>query len=860
MKKNLPLRWVITAASVLLSVYFLFYSVRYYTADPVKKEALTEKIPDFYKKIVNLGLDLQGGMRLVLEIDRSGLSEDEKADVLDRTHTVISNRVNGLGVAEPVVQKQGDDRLIIELPGLQDADRAKKILGNTAILEFKLVREASDLRKVIEKIDRVLSAFASADSADSTGEKKIEKTEEELKAEALFKGKDEDLDDTTEAVAEIDRPLTSLLIPLGADIGAEERYKKKIDKMLNDSSVLEALRLSSLDGGVFQWGNEVNTYGNKKYRRLYYLKRRPELTGAAVSDAKANIASGGMESGQAVVNLALKSSGARKFGRVTGRNIEKRLAIVLDSTVYSAPVIKSKITGGEAQITGMSNMDEAKDLSIVLRAGALPAPARIIEERTVGPTLGRASIKASMVAGIISFIAIIIFMAVYYGLMGLIADVALIMNMVLLFGFMAATNSTLTLPGVAGIILTLGMAVDANVLINERIREELRSGKTVRSAISAGYARALTVIFDANLTTVVTGVILFYYGTGPIKGFALTISAGVLISMFTALFVTNLFAETYTKGKELKTFSVGKLSVFRNANYNLIALRKYSLAISVVLILISLFSFALHKGLNPGIDFRGGTLLQVKFENSVSGQIKDMREAIGALVEGTPEVKTIGKPEENTLQFIVQETKDGGSAGKAIKEVLAGTFSSNPFELLKEEKVGARIGEELKWKATVAILLSLCFMILYLGWRFKQISYGLGAVVAIIHDVIIGLGLLSITGREFSLPIVAALLTIVGYSVNDTIVIFDRVRENLRLRRGRESQESIFNMSVNQNLSRTVLTSVTTLLVVLVLFIFGGQSINDFVFVILVGIIAGTYSSIYVASPVVLWWNRNKKK
>ena len=864
MKKNLPLRWIVTLFIVGLAGYFLFYSVRYYTADKEARQNLVESVPNFYNKIVNLGLDLQGGMRLVLEIDRSQLSEDEKKDVLDRTHTVISNRVNGLGVAEPVVQKQGNNRLIIELPGLQNAERAKKILGNTAMLEFKLVRDAADLQKALEIIDNALSGKKTKATKDSTVETNSKKSEEERVAESIFKDKSSESassKDTSETAGiQTEHPFTSLLVPIGSDIGAEERYKEKINHMLGDTVVHEALRRASMNGSVFLWANEAQTHGNKKYRLLYYLKKKAEITGAVIANAMPNISSGGLQAGKAVVNLKLKSIGARKFGRITGRNIDKRLAIVLDNTVYSAPVIKAKITTGSAQISGMKNMEEARDLSIVLRAGALPAPAKIVEERTVGPTLGKRSIRASLLAAIISFIVIIVFMALYYGLMGLIADIALVLNMLLLFGFMAATNSTLTLPGVAGLILILGIAVDANVLINERIREELKAGKTVRSAIAAGYSRALAVIFDANLTTVVTGVILFKYGTGPIKGFALTLSSGVIINMFTALFITRLIVETYSHNKEMKSLSIGKIAVFRNAAYSFISLRKHTTIVSGILIIASFLSIAMHKGLNLGIDFKGGNLLLLKFEKNANGEIEKIRKGIDKVVSGTPEIKPVGKTEENTIQIMVQNQPGKSEVGHQIKEKLHEILPGNSFDLLKEEKVGPRIGKELKWRAILAISLSIIFMILYLAWRFKQISYGVGAVVALLHDVIIGIGMLSITGREFSLPIVAALLTIVGYSVNDTIVIFDRVRENIRLRRGKEPLERIFDLSINQNLSRTVLTSLTTFFVVIVLFLFGGRSINDFVFVILVGIISGTYSSIYVASPVVLSWQKKQHK
>jgi protein-export membrane protein SecD len=389
----------VSAATIVLSAYFLFNSVRYYAASPDRKSQLVDQNPDLHKKIVNLGLDLQGGMRLVLEVDKSQLTPDEQKDVLDRTMTVVENRVNGLGVAEPVVQKQGEDRLIIELPGLQDAERAKKVLGNTALLEFKLMREVADLQKTLEVIDNALAGSphrVDSTKVDTAAAKTGKEKEQQNVAKSIFQGNDSTSEDTTEVALHSRKPFSSMLIPLGGDIGAEEKNRPKIDRMLNDSLVVSALRMASLDGSVFAWGNEVETYAGKKFQRIYFLKKKPELTGSAVADAKASISSGGLQAGASVVDLTLTSTAARKFAKITGANIDKRLAIVLDSTVYSAPVIKSKISGGQAQITGMKSMDEARDLSIVLRAGALPAPAKVIEERTVGPTLGQESIHASL--------------------------------------------------------------------------------------------------------------------------------------------------------------------------------------------------------------------------------------------------------------------------------------------------------------------------------------------------------------------------------------------------------------------------------------------------------------------------------
>lgn len=564
MNKNNPLSILLILVIAGLAIWYLYPSVTFYIKSPEVRREIIKKHPEVLKKVINLGLDLQGGMRLVLEIDRSKLKEKEDHDVLDRAYTVIENRINGLGVAEPTIQKQGRDRLIIELPGLKDEKAAKQVIGSTAQLEFKLLREPAELDKAIRTIDKVLKGEKAIDNAvvDSTDTAAVSEEEAQKQAEKLFAGQDAAVDTQSTSDSDILKDIFSVtsfsenLVAVGEQVGVLESNKAKVDAILARKDVQDALKRAGLGGSNFLWGHGIEKRNNMEFRSLFYVKKKAELKGDIIKDARWETARAGLEAGQAVVNLEMNRKGARRFSRVTGVNVHKFLAIILDSTVYSAPQIREKISQGRAQITGRFTSEEAKGLAVVLRAGALPAPVKIIEERTVGPSLGQDSIKKGMNACIIGFILIVLFMIMYYKLAGLIADLALFLNLVFVLAIMASIGSTLTLPGVAGLILIIGMAIDANVIIFERIREELAIGKTIRSAVDAGYARAFVTIMDANITTLFTAGILMWVGTGPIKGFAVTMIFGIIVSLFTSLFLTHVIFNLITASKSLKRLSI----------------------------------------------------------------------------------------------------------------------------------------------------------------------------------------------------------------------------------------------------------------------------------------------------------------
>ena len=693
---------------------------------------------------INLGLDLQGGMHLVLKVDIDKLPDEAKKDATDRALEIIRNRIDQFGVLEPVIQKQGTDRIIVQLPGVTDRERAIDIIGKTAHLEFVLVSDDQEI------------------------------------------------------------------------------LKKALDGEETPGFVLKPVGKESL-----------------------LLEEKSSLTGDKLVDASVEFSQ--QQFGQPYVSLTFDSEGANAFSELTGANVERRLAIVLDGVVQSAPVIRERIPSGRAQITGSFSVEEANDLAIVLRAGALPAPTKIIEERTVGPTLGKDSIRNGLRAIVIGGIAVVAFMALYYLLTGLIADFALCLNLVFISGTLAYFDATLTLPGIAGLLLTIGMAVDANVLIFERIREERNLGKHIQSAISSGYQKAFLTILDSNITTLITALILFQFGTGPIRGFATTLSIGILSSMFTALIVTRLVLDILTKVMGMTKFPM--LRLIKKPNINFIGVRKIAYIVSAVVIIGGMVAFVGKGEQNFGIDFTGGTLQQFRFRDPLS--LDMARDSLREIDLGDSPIQQFGQNREVIIRTF-EDTSD------AVITKFREVFKDNPFEVLRIEKVGPAIGKDLKEKALWALFFAMIGICVYISFRF-EFRFAIAAIAALLHDVLVSLGAIAISGREISLPIIAALLTIIGYSINDTIVVFDRIREGRRLLK-KADFPTVINTSINQTLSRTILTSTTTLIVVLALCFLGGEVINDFAFVLMIGVIVGTYSSVFIASPILADWPGRRRR
>ena len=851
---------ILILALIVAAVYYLVPTVQFYGLTDDELATKQRNTPTEYHALqrgsINLGLDLQGGIHLVMEVDREGLTEEEARDAVDRAQEVIRNRVDQFGVAEPTIQRQGDNRIIVELPGLQDVERAKSLIGQTALLEFQLVEPDEDRNRLLQRINTVLASRQESATAEDAAAVDTSATE----TPSLFAGTEANaveaglFDEVIEDAEPEARTLLSMLNMRQNDILIDQRDLPAVKAMLTDPVAGEAVPADV--EFVFSSKAAEGTPGTQYYA-MYLVRKKPEMTGNLVQDAFVEIGQSVEYMGQPIVNFQTTDDGVRTFRQVTGGHIGERLAIVLDGAVYSAPVIQTKIYNGRSIITGSGTEEEAKDLAIVLRAGALPARVEIIEDRTVGPSLGHDSIEQGKTAGLISLVLIAVFMLLYYRLAGMIANVALALNIVFVLAILAAFHATLTLPGIAGIILTIGMAVDANVLIFERIREELRTGKTVRAAIDSGYNNALSAIIDANLTTFIVGIVLYEFGTGPIRGFALTLCIGIVSSLFTAFIVTRAIFELLTAKSRSETLSIGPTGILADVHIRFLSMRKIALVASAGVLAIGLVSVLGVNHLKPGIDFAGGTLLELHFDPPASierirGLLDEVELGNGSVDLGASEIKQFGS--ENDIIIRVSESEAGTDVADGIKQALKTGLSANIQDDLewvrRQEKVGPKIGFELREQALKAVLTSLVLILVYMAWRFRQFLYGIAAVAALFHDILITLGLLSVLDLEITLAVVAGLLAIVGYSLNDTIVVFDRVRENLRSGRSRQSFSDVIDLSINECLSRTVVTSLTTLVAVIVLMVWGGEVIRDFTITLLIGILVGTYSSVFIACPV----------
>lgn len=605
----------------------------------------------------------------------------------------------------------------------------------------------------------------------------------------------------------------------------------------------EALKHELPDETEIYFEKHVDLETGAERQTPLLLHKQVLMTGEMVKDAQVRI---GGDFNEPYVSLDLTGRGAKVFGDITGKHINERLAIVLDDVVRSAPNIQSKILGGSAMITGSFTYEEANDLAIVLRVGALPAPVDIVQELTVGASLGQDSINKGLTSGLLGTLLVLLFMVFYYRLAGVIANGALLLNVLFIFTGLAALQATLTLPGIAGIILAIGMAVDSNILIFERMREEFALGKSTKSAVEGGYDKALWTIVDSQVTTLITALALFLFGTGPIKGFAVTLSLGVTFNLFTTLFATRLVYDFLYEKNLLKSISFFEL--FKHPNFDYMAMRKYTFAISGILVALGLVAsvqLMLGKG-NLGVDFAGGTMLQYKADQPFA--LAEVRQVLSNYDL---------QPVEDGNRLIVKIKKSAdvvGSDATTVNKLLAENLGDYTFTLESQSEIGASVSEMLRKKAIQAIFISLAGVICYLALRF-DIRFGVAAALATFHDVIVVLGICYLLNIEITLLIVTALLTLAGYSLNDSVVVFDRIRENIR-KDVKMGMGEVINLSINNILSRTVITSLTTALVLLALFLLGGTVIHDFSFALLAGVLIGTYSSIFVASPLLYLWRK----
>ena len=591
--------------------------------------------------------------------------------------------------------------------------------------------------------------------------------------------------------------------------------------------------------------------------RHFFCKLKPEqgLTGKYVERAYVTYD----ELGRPNISLTFNKDGATLFGRVTGANVGRQLAIVLDGEVRSAPVIQDAILGGRAQISGTFSITEAQRLASVLE-NPLQAPVKVLEQRSVDPSLGLDSIHSGIRSALYGAIAVIAFMAIYYLLAGMVANAALVLNILITVGVLAMFKFTLTLPGIAGIVLSIGMAVDTNVLIYERVREELAANKPLRAAISAAYSRAFRVIFDAHFTAILTAVILIWMGSGPVKGFGVTLVIGLLANLFSGVFVTRVIFDWLVAKGIMKQFTM--LHIFKGvAHINFLGVWRIAFLLSWLLIAAGMVTFVKRGGLDLGkgevygIDFKGGDTVTLGFAKHIEADaIRNSLTEAGH----TESYLQYQHPLGGGTEVLEIKLPEGKSA--AVVKYLQGKFPDAQFTSLGTESVGAIVGKELLQQALIAMGVSLLAIMLYIALRFGEFSYGLGALISLIHDVLMTVGWFCLTGRTFSMPVVAAVLTLIGYSINDTIVVYDRIRENRKLTGGKLNYFDLINRSVNETLSRTILTAGTVFLCSVALYGFGGRVLNDFAFCFLVGVLTGTYSSIYIASPCVLWYHRSDKK
>lgn len=776
---------------------------------------------------------------------------------------VLRKRIDKFGVTQPNIQRLGNSgRIRVELPGAKDVARVKNLLQSTAQLEFWYTEKNDDFLPFLSKANEALKTILVED------DDKLEITEKSEIDDLLA-----DVEANDSITSSGKNPLFDYLVGTGFQGGPViaqflAKDQKKIEEYLSMPEIRQLLpsekRFTRFLFGKADLSNSVvDLYAIQSNR-----DNKPPLSGSVVVDASQSYD----QVGAAAVSMQMNGKGARKWEEMTGNAYKDKsnIAIVLDDIVYSAPgVSRGAISGGRSEISGQFTLNEAIDLANVLRAGKLPASAEIIESEVVGPSLGKENIEKGINSFIIALILVLIWMIFYYGRAGIYADVALVLNLVLIFGILAGLGAVLTLPGIAGIVLTIGMSVDANVLIFERIREELRKGKGIKKSVGDGFSNALSSILDANITTGLTALILFVFGSGPIKGFATTLLIGIATSLFTAIFITRMLVDSrLSKGKILDFSTAITKNLFSKLSITFLQKRKVAYFVSGSLLLISIFSLSTN-GLNQGVDFVGGRTYTVRFDNDVN-----QTEIQASLVEvlGNAEAKTFGSDNQLKITTNYKVDVEGIEVDDEIQQkmfdALKNKFPDNlsyddfvngadnkSVGIMGSSKVGPTIADDIKKNSFLAIFGSLAVVFLYILFRFRDWQYSLGAVTAVFHDVLIVLGIFSLTysfmpfSMEINQAFIAAVLTVIGYSLNDTVVVFDRIREFRLINKSWEFKKTV-NSALNSTLSRTLNTSFTTLVVLLAIFLFGGESIRGFMFALIVGVLVGTYSSVFIATPV----------
>ena len=801
---------------------------------------------------------------------------------------VLRNRIDRFGVTQPSIQRLGNSgRILVELPGVKEPERVRKLLQGTASLEFWTTYDNSEIAQYLQEADAALAVTAESDStlvADvpaQTESDSLSILNSEIKSNA----------DDAKALAEYRKahPLFAVLQPSGFRSGACIGFAQG-----SDTAKVNQLLHSPEVRGIFppefrpMWSVKPSSYiqGGNIFE-LVAIKAatrdgKAPLDGGAVTDARVSYSGQGVNKGNPTVSMTMNAEGASVWARLTKDNIGKQIAIVLDDLVYSYPNVNSEITGGSSEISGHFDVEEATDLANVLNSGKLPAPAKIIQEQVVGPTLGSESIKAGLISFIIAFLLVLAYMVFFYSGAGVVADIALLCNVLLLFGTLVSFGAVLTLPGIAGLVLTMGMAVDANVIIYERVKEELASGKGLSKAIADGYSNAYSAIIDGQVTTLLTGIVLFVFGSGPVQGFATTLIIGIITSVVTSIFITRIiFDDRVTKGKNVRFENNLTKDFLKHTSFDFLSKKKISYTFSGILIVIAIASIC-FKGFTYGVDFTGGRTYVVRFDSPVTAET--VREATEKEFGESVEVKQFGGESQMkiTTKYKINEesTEVDAEVEAKLYNALKGFFAEksmtldeftstldNPNGIISSDKVGPTIANDIKRSAIFAVLIALFVIFAYIAVRFNGWTWGLGGVVSLAHTAIIVIGFFSLFSGilPFNLDVdqtfIAAILTIIGYAINDNVVIFDRIRE-YKTNHPKADFKTNANLALNSTLTRTINTSVSTLVTMLAIAIFGGESIRGLSVALILGICFGTYASIFIGTPVMFdayMWNEKRK-
>ncbi|MFC3562468.1 protein translocase subunit SecDF [Pedobacter jamesrossensis] len=811
----------------------------------------------------------------------------EAESAIDRSFTILRSRIDGFGVVSPNMQKQpGSNRILIEMPGVQDKERISKLLQGSAELQFWQVYQIQEVVSLLENINKTLASTLKdttavakdATTAPAAGGKLagLEKAAADTTKGGKLAGLGKK--DSTAAKAAIAKsnPLFSILsIPTyqgengqpalrpGPIVGwVAQKDTAKVNSYFKTPEVAASIPSTM----KFMWS--VKPMEGSKVFELYAIKvtsadGKPDLGGEAVSDSRNDFD----QKGKPEVTMYMTSEGAAKWKKITAeasadRNNLKSIAIVLDNQVYSAPTVQNEIPNGVSSISGNFTQEDTKDLSNILKAGKLPAPARIAGSFVVGPTLGAQAIHDGLISFVIAFIVILIFMALYYHRAGWVANFALLINLFFIIGILVSLGAVLTLPGIAGIVLTIGLSVDANILIFERVREELALGKNIPTAIKEGFKHAMPSILDANITVFILGAILYLFGSGPVQGFATTLCIGILSSLFAAVAISRVVFEAMLDRKmEISFDNNFTRNAFKNLAFNFVGRRKIYYVISTIIIIAGIGMYFKHGGLNLGVDFKGGRTYLVHFDKTVNTE--DLKSKLSVVFDNeTPEVKTAGEDSQVKITTTFHIDDQDPKTDKVVEDALNKGLAGSKYEIVSSQKVTPIIASDIVNGAFYAVLISCIFMFIYIVVRFKKWQYGLGAVLALAHDVLMVLSFYTILDGvlPFSLEIgqdfIAAILTVMGYTMTETVVVFDRIREKLK-EAGKddlhgEERNNLINFALNSTLSRTILTSLTVFFVLLVIFIFGGDSIRGFIFALLIGRVIGTYSSLCISTPIVI--------